>query len=85
MKKVLTFASAKRGNAPFAEGPLLCPRKVKRSLKDLHRQNEVVQEAMAAILRQPLGRRNEPSIDIFDKTCFSVFFFLLDTFKDRLS
>ena len=66
----------KRGNAPFFEGPFLCPRKVKRSLKGLHRQNEVVQEAMAcAVFRdflfldfpvfqysRPLGRRNEPSI-----------------------
>jgi len=55
VKKVLTFASAKRGNAPFAEGPLLCPRKVKRSLKGLHRQNEVVQEAMAVIFVAVIG------------------------------
>ena len=55
VKKVLTFASAKRGNAPFAEGLQPCPRKVKRSLKDLHRQNEVVQEAMSAILVAVIG------------------------------
>ena len=56
-------------------------RKAKSSLRDLHRQNEVVQEAAALLLvfvpAGPLGRMNEPSM-IFDKTCFSAHFPFLD-------
>ena len=56
-------------------------RKAKSSLRDLHRQNEVVQEAaalpLASVPAGPLGRMNEPSM-IFDKTCFSAHFPFLD-------
>ena len=55
VEKVTTFAPAKQGNAPSPKGPVLCPRKVKSSLKDLHRQNEVVQEAMAVIFVAVIG------------------------------
>ena len=58
-----------------------------RSLKGLHRQNEVVQEASACSgfwfsgIRRPLGRRNEPSVFMIDETGFLCFSFLLDTIR----
>ena len=46
-----------KGAPLLPKGPARCQRKRKRSLKDLHRQNEVVQEAVqGGNVRHALGR-----------------------------